>query len=387
MNRDYVRLIIYENNNNFLNYLFYNNIYYEDLIKSKNYYILTVSFDNYKKLNRRYKCEVIRFYGKRFLINFIFVHKYMLISFLISMFILYLLSNTIFQININTNNNDIIKIINESLKSNGIEIYKRKKSFKEIEKIKENILKNNEDTLEWLEIKEKGCTYTIDITPRVKNKINNSNNEVSSIVAAKDAKIMFIVTSSGTKIKDKGDYVKKGEVIISGNIMKGDAVSYQVKSRGKVYGEVWYTVDITVPFTYTEYVDTGKIINHYYLDIFGNEFTLIGKYKSNNTINTKKLILDKPYLPFKLYKEEMRKYEYKEFKIDENEAFKEAIKRSNDKIKNMLDSDEYIISKNVLKKEVFSSKIKVEVFYKVYENIGVTSKIENIKEKDNETRN
>jgi hypothetical protein len=47
----------------------------------------------------------------------------------------------------------------------------------------------------------------------------------------------------------------------------------------------------------------------------------------------------------------------------------------------MLDNDEYIISKKILKKEAFSSKIKIEVFYKVYENIGITSKIKNVKEK------
>ena len=78
----------------------------------------------------------------------------------------------------------------------------------------------------------------------------------------------------------------------------------------------------------------------------------------------------------------MKKYEYKEFIINEKEAYNEAIKRSDIKIKNMLDNDEHIISKNVLKKEVFSSKIKVEVFYKVYENIGLTSKIKNIEEKE-----
>ena len=385
MNNNSVRIIVYENSNNFLNYLFYNNIYYQDLIKTNDYYIITIEFDDYKKLKRRYKSNVIRYYGKRFIINFISVHKYMIISFIISLFILYLLKNTIFMVTINTDDNNIRNIINNSLKLNGIDIYKRKKKFKELLNIKEKILDENEDTLEWIEIKEKGCTYTIDVTPRVKKRTDNNGNEPSDIVASKDGKILFITSTSGTKVKDKNDYVKKGEILISGNIMKNDEVVHQVKSSGKVYAEVWYTVDITVPFNYTEYVDTNKIINHYYLDVFGKKFTLTGKYEGNNTINSKKLILDKPYLPFKLYKEEKRKYEYKEFKINEKEAYNEAIKRSDDKIKNMLDSDEYIISKNVLKKEVFSSKIIVEVFYKVYESIGVTSKINKLEEKHNET--
>lgn len=382
-----IRIIVYETSNNFLNILINNNIYYKDLVKLQNSFILTVSYEDYKKLNRRYDIKIIRYYGKKFIINFIIDNKYMIISFIISMFILYLLSNTIFNIKINSDNNEIIDIINNSLKTNNIEIYKKKKSFKEIQNIKEKILKDNEDKLEWIEIKELGSAYIIDVTPRIKKSINHVNDSVNDIVASKDGKILFITSSSGVKLKDINDYVKKGEVLISGNIMKNDKVAYQVKSKGVVYAETWYTVKIEIPFKYTEYVDSGKVINRYYLDIFGKEFTLIGKYKSNNTINTKTLILDKPYLFFKIYKESMRKYEYKEFILNENDAYNEAIKRSDSKIKNMLDNDEYIISKKVLKKEAFSSKIKVEVFYKVYENIGVASKIQNIEEKKNETRN
>ncbi len=378
---DYVRIYVYEENNGFLKYLINKDIYYKDLIKTNKYYILTVLFEDYKKINRRYKCELIRYYGKSYLINLVKVHKYMLLSLIISLFVLYILSNTIFKININTNDIKIKNIISKSLESNNISIYKRKKSFNEIEKIKEKILDDNEDNLEWIEIREKGCTYNVNVTPRIKKQNNISSDEPSDIVASKDGKILFITSSRGNKIKDKNDYVKKGEVIISGNIMKNDKVAYQVSSKGKVYGEVWYTVNVTVPYNYIEYVDTGKTINHYYLDVFGHKFTLIGKYEGNNTMNYTKLILDKPYLPFKLYKEEKRKYEYKEFNITETEAYEEAIKRSDNKIKNMLDNDEYIISKKILKKEAFSSKIKIEVFYKVYENIGITSKIKNVKEK------
>ena len=96
-------------------------------------------------------------------------------------------------------------------------------------------------------------------------------------------------------------------------------------------------------------------------------------------MNTKDLVLEKPYLFFKLYKETKREYKYKEFNINENEAYEEALKRSENKIKSKLNDNEYIISKKVLKKEVFRSKMNIEVFFKVYENIGVTS---NIVEKD-----
>ncbi len=379
MNNNKVKIIVYESSNKFLNYLVYHSIYYEDLTLNDNY-ILVVDYEDYKKISRRYKTKIIKYYGKRFIINYVNTNKYMLASLFISFLVLLLLTNTIFKININTNDEKLYNLINENLKENNISLYKRKKSFTELKRIKDKILKENEDNLEWIEIKEKGCVYNIEVTARVKNKDNISDSTPKDIVASKDGLIKYISSSSGVKLKDVNDYVKKGDVLITGNIIKGeDTLITQVEAKGKVYAEVWYTVNITVPFNYVEYVETGKIINHYYLDIAGKKFTLTGKYDSTKTMNTKKLILNKTYLFFKLYKETKREYKYKEFNINENEAYEEALKRSESKIKSKLNDNEYIISKKVLKKEVFRSKMNIEVFFKVYENIGVTS---NIVEKD-----
>ncbi len=379
MNNNKVKIIVYENSNKFISYLVYHSIYYEDLTLNDNY-TLIVDYEDYKTISRRYKTKIIKYYGKRFITNYIKSNKYMLISLFISFLVLKLLTSTIFDITINTNDEKLYNLINESLKENDIALYKKKKSFNELNKIKNKILKDNEEDLEWIEINEKGCSYNIEVTKRVKNKDNKSDNTPKDIIASKDGLIKYIASTSGVKLKDVNDYVKKGEVLITGNIIKGeDTLITQVEAKGEVYAEVWYTVNITIPFNYVEYVETGKTINHYYLDIFNKKFTLTGKYDSNNTMNTKELVLDKPYLFFKLYKETKKEYKYKEFKIDENIAYEEALKRSENKIKNKLKDNEYIISKKVLKKEVFRSKMNMEVFFKVYENIGVTS---NIVEKD-----
>ncbi len=373
-----VRIIVYTNSYKFMNYLVYHNIYYENLILKDNY-ILTVDITDYKKIKRRYKTKVVSYYGKMFITNYIRTNKYMLTSLFISFLVLYLLTNTIFKVNINTNDKELYNNIYDSLKKYNISIYKKKKSFKELSLIKSKILKDNEDVLEWLEIQEKGCTYNIELTKRIKNKTNNTDNTSKDIIASKDGLIKYIKSSKGTKLKDINDYVKKGEVLITGNILKNDEIVSQVEAKGEVYAEVWYKVNTTIPFNYTEYTETGKVINHYYLDILNKKFTLIGKYNSNNTMNEKHLILDKPYLFFKLYKETKKEYKYIDYNIDEKTAYEEALKRSESKIKNKLNKNEYIISKKVLKKEVFRSKMNIEVFFKVYENIGVTS---NIIEKD-----
>lgn len=378
-----VRIVVNENSNKFLNYLIYNKIYYDSLNKYNEYFVLDVSYDDYLYIRRRYKCHIVKYYGKKNIVNIYENNKYVLLSLIISFMLLFLLCNTIFDIKINSDDKDIVNIINDSLKDNGIDVYKRKVSFDKLNSIKNKILEDNKDSLEWIEIREKGCIYYIDVTPRVKSNNNVDNTSPSDIVAEKDGVIKHIVVHRGSKVIDNGDYVKKGDVLISGNIIKNENVIDKVHSEGVIYAETWKTVNISIPFKRIDYV-YKKTVNHYYLDIFGHEFTISGKYDSDNTINKKSIVLDKPYLFFKLYKEEKKIYDYNEVILNAEEAYNEALNRSADIINKKLSNDEYIISKKVLKKEVKRSKINLEVFFKVYEKIGVTSEIQDIGEENGE---
>lgn len=378
-----VRIVVNENSNKFLNYLIYNKIYYDSLNKYNEYFVLDVSYDDYLYIRRRYKCHIVKYYGKKNIVNIYENNKYVLLSLIISFMLLFLLCNTIFDIKINSDDKDIANVINDSLKDNGIDVYKRKVSFDKLNSIKNKILEDNKDTLEWIEIREKGCIYYIDVTPRVKSNNNADNSLPSDIVAEKDGVIKHIVVHRGSKVIDNGDYVKKGDILISGNIIKNENVIDKVHSEGVIYAETWKTVNISIPFKRIDYV-YKKTINHYYLDIFGHKFTISGKYDSDNTINKKSIVLDKPYLFFKLYKEEKKIYDYNEVILNKEEAYNEALNRSIDVINKKLSSDEYIISKKVLKKEVKRSKINLEVFFKVYEKIGVTSEIQDIGEENGE---
>lgn len=378
-----VRIVVNENSNKFLNYLIYNKIYYDSLNKYNEYFVLDVSYDDYLYISHRYKCHIVKYYGKKNIVNMYENNKYILLSLIISFMLLFLLCNTIFDIKINSNDKDIVNVINDSLKDNGIDVYKRKVSFDKLNNIKNKILEDNKDTLEWIEIREKGCIYYIDVTPRVKSNNNVDNSLPSDIVAEKDGVIKHIVVHRGSKVIDNGDYVKKGDILISGNIIKNENVIDKVHSEGVIYAETWKTVNISIPFKRIDYV-YKKTINHYYLDIFGHKFTISGKYDSDNTINKKSIVLDKPYLFFKLYKEEKKIYDYNEVILNKEEAYNEALNRSIDVINKKLSSDEYIISKKVLKKEVKRSKINLEVFFKVYEKIGVTSEIQDIGEENGE---
>jgi len=347
-----------------------NNIYYKSLeIKDKNITLQTDK-DGYKIIkNYNKETKIIKHLGINGIKEFVKKHYILLISFLITYIMLLVLSNIIFDIEIISTNSELKRVINLYLEENDIKKYKFMKQYEELNEIKKKILEENKTTLEWIEIERIGTKYIINLTERIVNN-NILDTTPKDIVASKDALIMYLVTKNGTRMKEVNELVKKGEVIISGNIIKNEHLVDTVAASGDVYGEVWYTVKTTVPYKFTEYEKTGEIVNHIYLDLFGKKITLMGYYETALSLNETKALIDKPYLFFKVYKERKELYKYETHKLSKKEAEKEAIKRSDKSIENKLKSDERILDKKVLKINHYSSKIEIEVFYRVYENIG-----------------
>ena len=363
--------------NEVVRFLLKRNIFYKDLTSKDNYVTLIIKLTDYKKVKREIaSAKIIKYLGVNGFLSWFKRHWVILLSFILSYAVLLALSNVIFDIEIVTSNQELKRVISLYLDDYNIKKYKFMKSSEELNKIKEEILSENKDTLEWIEFERTGTKYTINLTERIINA-KDGEKVPSDIVASKDATILYMVTKSGTRIKDLNEVVKKGEVIISGNIMKDENLVEQVEADGEVFGETWYTVTTTVPYTHVEYEKTGTTINHIYMNIFGKKITLMGKYETNESMNTTTVLLDKPYLFFNIMKEQKELYKYVTHNLSEEEAYEEAIKRSDKGVEDSLDYGEYIIDKKVLKKNVYSSKIEVEVFYKVYESIGEKQEIIN----------
>lgn len=346
-----------------------NNIYFSNYTIKDNKVIFIINYEDLDLLSKLANIKVIKYYGLVGIKNFLKKHYILLTSFILSYLIIIILSNVIFKVEIVTNNQVLKDNITYYLNYYGIVKYKFVKSNKYIENVKEKILLENKDTIEWISINREGVKYVVNVTPRViSNRV--SIDKPSNIVSKKDALIKYLVVTGGSSVKEVNDVVKKGEVIISGNVVKFDKVVGTTRSKGEVFGEVWYTVNISIPFKHVIYEKTGETINHIYLDIFGHKFTLVGHYITNNSINEVSVLVDKPYLFFKLMKESKELYNYKEVNLNSESAFKKALERADKSISNKLDTNEYIIERKVLKKDVFSSKIDIELFYRVYENIG-----------------
>ncbi len=299
---------------------------------------------------------------------------HLLIITFICLLLLFLLTNLIFNIEVVHTNKEIRSLIKNELKNNGIKKFAFKKSFSQKEKIKEKILNKYKDDIEWLEIEEAGTKYIIRVEEREILK-KEEQNSPRNIVAKKDAVIKKVISSQGEVLKEIDEFVKKGDTIISGEIILNDRVMGKVKAKGKVYGEVWYVIKTDYPFVYEEYKETGKSKEVFALKFLNHNFDLtLHKFKNKKTKD--RVIIQNQLLPLKIVKQKQKEVTIKRWILTFDEALLKAEEKATEKVLKKLNKNEYIIRKKYLKSEVKSSTIEVDMFFSVYENITDYKKVE-----------
>ena len=349
-----------------------------DILKIKyinrNEIIIEIKYDDYKLIdNVLYETKVIKYKGIKRIKEIISNKKYFLISLLIGIIILLILTNTIYKVDIIYSGTKLRNTLKEELKKYGIKEYTFAKKFDELDSIKNQILIDYKDTLEWLMIERVGTKYIIRLEPR---KINNikENDEIYNVVSKKDAIIKKIEASSGEIIRNVNDYVKKGDIIISNNITLNDNIKSHISASGKIYGETWYKVSIEYPLNYYEEKETGNKKVTYNIKIF-DRYIGLNPYKNKKIEN--QFILKSDLFDIGINKQIQKEIEIINYKLSYEKALEYAKKESRKKIQERLNEEEYIIDEKDLKCELKDSKIVVDMFYTVYEDItGYVKEVE-----------
>ena len=328
--------------------------------------------DNIKTI---YEVSFVKNHGLLKLKDLIKKNKILIIFLLLGYIFLMLLASTIFSIEVIHTDKELRKLLIDELEEYGIKKYNLKKSYSSLTKIKNEIITKYKDKIEWLEIEEAGTKYIVRVEERILNN-NLNNNEYQDIVAKKDAIIMEINATSGQIVKNKLDYVKKGDTVISGYITLNENIKKTVHAEGIVYGEVWYKVSIEYPFHYEEITETKnkkkvlsvKFLNKSY-DLFNFK-----KYKDKK-VESKK-ILESNLLPFSLTLDTQKEVNVINETYTKEETIKKAKQKIKDSIESKLSENEYIIGIKQLKVEENNSTIILDAFVTVYENITSTKKID-----------
>ena len=358
-------------NKNYLKNLLNYNVHFIKIKYHQDICFLYVNYHDYCKIIRYkdlYGISLYKITGLAYYRIFVKENIFFIFSIFVGVLFLFILSNIIFDVQILSNDKNLIRIIKTELDDNNLKKYRFIKSFKEKEKIKKKILTNYKDKIEWLEIDRVGTKYYIRVLERI---INNENNMVNyqNIVARKNAVIKEIKASNGEIVKKVNDYVNKGDVIISGLIMKKDEVKNIVEAKGSVYGETWYNVKVILPRTYKTMKYTGNSYDRLSINIFRKRFLLLNRSKYGIADYQDSFIINNTLLPFSISKTKILEKKEDTFFYTYQDAWEKGVSLARNNLLNNLKNDSKILLQKKLKMYEENSTIVMEVFFKVYEDI------------------
>ncbi|MBR1377224.1 MAG: sporulation protein YqfD [Bacilli bacterium] len=321
-----------------------------------------------------YEITTKKYKGIKKVKNMIIYHKIFICSIILGIVLFLTLTNLIYDVEIVYSGNNMREMLSDELKRHGIKKYSFAKSFDELESIKNQILIDRKDSLEWLMIERVGTKYIVRLEPRELNDIKE-DNKLYNVIVTKDVIIKKVEASSGEIVKNVNDYAKKGDVVISSDILLYDNLKARVSASGIVYGETWYKVNIEYPLNYYEEKETGNVKTLYNIK-FLDRYIGFGSFKNKKIEDN--YILKSDILPVALNKQTQREIEIINYTLGYNEALEHAKEEGRKKMKERLDEDEYIIDEKSLKIEMKDSKIVVDMFYTVYENVTGYIEIEGL---------
>ncbi len=316
-----------------------------------------------------YEVKVLRYYGTKRL-KTSFKNNSILFSFMIvGLALIFFFSRVISQVEVIHQDSEMRSYLLEELKRYGIKKYSFKKNYDELEKIEDKILSDNKDKLEWIEIIEYGTKYTVRVEGR---KLNEAKNEhqLQHIVSRKNAVISRIEATQGEKLKFVNDYVKKGDIIISGEITLPDNTSVSTMAQGRVYGEVWYQVTLRYPYVYQESRLTGNSKTVYAIYFFNKRYGLFN-FSKYRTFESKRDILfsfnllDIQFVRERQYETLVKDEIYTDSMVEVKalEYVEKKLMRDNPYIRKVL-------KMKVLEKNSDSEGVFFKIFTKVEEEIG-----------------
>lgn len=178
-----------------------------------------------------------------FLLSFL-RKKYRLFGLLIAVFSFLLADGLCWQVNIEGSRESINNTLFSHLADYGLNPFQALKNNAEIQAIQEQLLSDYADVIDWLNLYLDGHTYQISYTPKIKEKTETPSYTL--LLASDDAIVDLIEVEKGNVLVKRNQYVKKGETLVSNELVSTDEKTKLIETKGKIYGYVYKTYEATL---------------------------------------------------------------------------------------------------------------------------------------------
>lgn len=281
------------------------------------------------------------------------------IGFLVFFIVLYLLSNNIWAIDIETQNNLTPFEVRKDLTSIGITpgIKKSDINVYDIERKVEDL----DDQIMWIRVRIEGSTLRV----AIKEKINPPLIEKelpNEILAKMDGEVKRIFTVSGNSAVVPGDIVKKGDVLILQKQGR-EGFEKEVKPSGTVIANTFYNKFMEVQISGEKLKRTGNKDSDIYLNFSNKKIYLkkaINDFKYYDKIEERKGLLNK-----------VAYFEKKgeQINLDKDTVINECYETLQKSLEKSLSKDAKIIDKKIEEENLGDGKIMVKVTFTVEQDI------------------
>lgn len=228
--------------------------------------------------NKKYDTEEVVYYNRYQIINRQIFSKHLIgiITFLIILMILTVSNNFIREVKFENKN-----YYSQAVYDEVIGHLVKKGPFYVLDDNITNIsqdLRNKFPEFAWIGLTRYSSKIVINIEKHdVPIKQQEDLSITGDLVASMDAIITDIIVNRGIVVVMKNQSVKKGELLVSGNLRYNNDpndTSNLVKSKGIIIGNTMTLEKIKVPIKTANLEYSGKLINKKYVEIFGS---LVGK--------------------------------------------------------------------------------------------------------------
>lgn len=339
-----------------------------------------------------YSLKIIEEKGIPYIYKKLLRQNYLLVGIIIAIVSLFFLSNIVWRVDITGFPKELEQKIMKTLKGYGV--YPGAFMFRidSSSQLQQQLLHDIPELL-WIGIEKKGTSVQLEGVEKI---IVDKEKEVppQHLVAAKDGVVQKIFVSKGVARVGTYDYVKKGDLLVSGYLLDDTAIDEDVAEEnklvaatGEVIARTWYEVDVTIPLKGNDEQLTGKQLRKFYLNIFNIDIPIWNFSKVDFDLEKKETIEHPLFflnwqLPFTLVENIHSEKEIRSWERSKKLAHEIGKKQAYQELRLLLGKNATIISDKVLHEAIEHDKVILTLYITVEENIAKPQPIMNQTEKD-----
>jgi len=342
-----------------------------------------------KKLRRQtgYRLSFVNKKGYPFLVKRLISKKPLLIALLLSILFIFVISNMVWEVKVTGVPKEIEEKIVKQLNEYGVHPGSWMLSLDSPKEIQQNLI-NDVPELLWVGVDQKGTTLFLDGVEKIVVK-KEAPEKPRNLVATKKGVIKNMYVARGVPKVAVNDYVKPGDVLVSGILDERDASQDSedeeeekesrnlklVPAEGEIIANTWYEVSVTVPLNANREVLTGEKKKKYFIKIGDVQLPIWG-FKDPPFQETHQEIHEQPInffkweLPIKFVETTISEKIYEDTERTKEEAIQAGIEQAKHELQLELGPDAKILSEKLLHETTESGKVRLDLYISAEENIA-----------------